>query len=214
MHSEVVIVAQARRLPRMECRGGLTARSTVADTVHLLSAAATPLGGDTISIRVVVEPDARLYLRSVAATVALPGAGELTSQAAMHLEVAGHLDLDLEPTVVAADARHLTSITLAVDGAGSVRLRERVQIGRTNERQGFWSGALRADVKGQPLLRHRVELGAGAVADDALSAPRACVSELVYPDGAAGETGPALNGAVALDLAGGGVLTTWQGERL
>lgn len=214
MHSEVVIVAQAGRLPRIQCRGGLTARSTVADTVHLLSAAATPLGGDTISIRVVVEPGARLSLRSAAATVALPGAEELTSRAAVSLEVAGHLDLDLEPTVVAADARHLTSIVVAVDGAGSLRLRERVQIGRSDERHGFWSGALRADVKGQPLLRHRVELGTGAVADDALSAPRACVSELVYPDGTAGETGPAPEGAVALDLAGGGVLTTWQGERL
>lgn len=214
MHSEVVIVAQAGRLPRIQCRGGLTARSTVTDTVHLLSAAATPLGGDTISIRVVVEPGARLCLRSAAATVALPGAGELTSRAAMHLEVAGHLDLDLEPTVIAADARHLTSITVAVEGAGSLRLRERVQIGRTHERQGFWSGALRADVKGQPLLRHRVELGTGAVADDAVSAPRACVSELVYPDDTAGGIGPARNGAVALDLAGGGVLTTWQGERL
>ena len=52
-----------------------------ADTVHLVSAAATPLGGDTISVRVVVEAGARLRLRSVAATVALPGAATLESHA-------------------------------------------------------------------------------------------------------------------------------------
>ncbi|WP_199256056.1 urease accessory protein UreD [Mycolicibacterium mengxianglii] len=215
MHSDVVIVASAHRLPRIECRGGLAARHTLTDTVHLISAAATPLGGDTISIRVVVEPGARLCLRSAAATMALPGAGELTSRTSMHLEVAGQLDIDVEPTVVAADARHHTAVVVGIEDSGVLRLRERVQIGRTGEQQGFWSGTLRADVKGQPLLRHRVELGAGAVADDALSAPRACISELRFPSGpedsnAAGRS----EGSVCLELAGGGVLTTWQGLRL
>jgi len=37
-------------------------------------------------------------------------------------------------------------------------------------------------VDGTPLLRHRIELGAGSLADDELEAPRACVSELRYPD--------------------------------
>lgn len=216
MKSEVVIVARADRLPRLECRGGLAARCTTSEkgmphTVHLVSSVATPLGGDTISIRVIVEPGARLNVRSVAATVALPGATETTSRSAMQLEVAGHLDLDLEPTIVAADARHLASVEVDVEGAGTLRLRERVQIGRSHERQGFWSGSLRADVKGQPLLRHRVELGAGAVADDALSAPRACVSQLWFP---ARETADELEGSVSLELAGGGVLSTWQGPRL
>ena len=215
MHSIVVIVARADRRPRIECRGGLAARNTLADTVHLISAAATPLGGDTITVRVIVQPGARLRLRSAAATMALPGATERTSKAALHLEVAGQLDVDLEPTIVAADAVHISSVTVGIDGAGALRLREREQIGRSNERQGFWSGTMHADVKGQPLLRHRVELGAGAVADDVLSAPRACVSELRFP---ACETTDVLEDAVrgdtALELAGGGVLTTWQGERL
>ena len=43
------------------------------DTVHLVSAAATPLGGDAINIRVVVEAGARLRVRTAAATVTLPG---------------------------------------------------------------------------------------------------------------------------------------------
>ncbi|MGB3485238.1 MAG: urease accessory protein UreD [Mycobacterium sp.] len=222
MHSEVVIVARAHRLPRIECRGGLAARITETDTVHLVSAAATPLGGDTISIRVVVEPEARLRLRSVAAAVVLPAVGELTSHAALHLEVAGYLDVDLEPTIVAADARHLSTVDVQLDGSSALRLRERVQLGRSGEHQGFWSGALHADAAGLPLLRHRVELGADSVSHDVLSAPRACVSELWVPAGDstagenknAGEAEATAEGAVALELAGGGVLTTWQGLRL
>jgi len=50
---------------------------------------------------------------------------------------------------------------MRLSGDGRARLRERVQIGRSDERQGFWSGSLHADVDGAPLLRHRVQLGAG-----------------------------------------------------
>ena len=213
MHSEVLIVATAGRLPRIECRGGLTARSTLSDTVHLVSAAATPLGGDTISLRVVVEAGACLRLRSAAATMAMPGRHSTTSHTDISLEVAGRLDVDLEPTVIAGPAVHIATVCAAIDEAGELRLRERIQIGRTGERQGFWSGSMRADVKGQPLLRHRLELGAGAPADDILSAPRACVSELRYPlDNPDGRSHP--RGATVLELAAGGLLSTWQGDRL
>ena len=87
-------------------------------------------------------------------------------------------------------------------------MRERVQIGRSDERQGFWSGSLHADIDGAPLLRHRVELGRGSVADDELGAPLACVSELRYPEATSTPQG------TLLTLAGGGSLATWQGDRL
>ena len=161
MLSEVLLVASSDRLPRIQCSGGIQARCTATDTVHLVSAAATPLGGDTIDVRVIVEAGAVLKLRSAAATVALPGANTLTSQASWDIEVSGGLDVDLEPTVVAADARHVSTVVLFLRGDGSVRFRERVQIGRCNEREGFWSGSLRADLDGRPLLRHRVELAPG-----------------------------------------------------
>lgn len=212
MRSDVLVVAQPGRLPRIECRGGIAARSTEPGTVHLVSAAATPLGGDTVAIRLVVEPGARLRLRTAAATVVLPGATTRESRSCWTIEAAGELDVDPEPTVVAADSRHVSEIQMCLTDAADVRLRERVQIGRTGEREGFWSGSMRADVGLTPLLRHRVELGAGSVADDALGAPLACVSELRYPDPAA-MAGPYVAG-VLLELAGGGSLTTWQGARL
>ena len=73
MRSDVLIVARRDRRPRIECAGGLAARRTEPDTVHLVSAAATPLGGDCDPVRVVVEPGALLRVRSAAATVTLPG---------------------------------------------------------------------------------------------------------------------------------------------
>jgi urease accessory protein len=208
VRSDVLVVARPDRMPRIECTGGLAARSTEPDTVHLVSAAATPLGGDVLHMRIVVEPGARLQIRTAAATVSLPGASTSESHAIWDLEVAGHLDIDPQPTVVAANSRHVTSTRLNLAGSGHLRLRERVQIGRSGERQGFWSGSLHADVDGSPLLRHRVELGSGSVADDEIGMPLACISELHYPDSDVETTG------VPLALAGGGYLSTWQGARL
>jgi urease accessory protein len=213
MRSHVLVVAYPNRLPRIECGGGVAARRTASDAVHLVSAAATPLGGDTIDFRIIVEPGARLKLRSAAATVALPGANTNTSHTRWAIDAFGSLDVDLEPTVVAADARHLSEGTLTMHGDAEVRFRERVQIGRCNEREGFWSGSLQVDCDDRPLLRHRVELGAGSLADDAICAPRAYVNELRYPATAFGQTAIAA-GSTVLTLAGGGTLSTWQADRL
>lgn len=208
MRSDVLIVAHRGRRPRIESSGGIAARETEPDTVHLVSAAATPLGGDSVSVRIVVEPGALLRVRTAAATMTLPGPATHESHANWLLEVAGELDLDPQPTVVAGASRHFTSTRLAVEGSGRVKLRERIQIGRTDERQGFWSGSLHADVDGTALLRHRIELGRGSVADDELAAPMACISELHYPQTEVDTAG------MTLALARGGCLSTWQGERL
>ncbi|MGV0793728.1 urease accessory protein UreD [Mycolicibacterium sp. XJ1819] len=208
MRSDVVLIARPGRRPHIECAGGLAARQTDTDTVHLVSAAATPLGGDALHIRVVVEPGARLRVRTAAATVTLPGASTVESRAVWTLEVAGDLDIDPEPTVIAATSRHLSATRLTLTASSRIRLRERVQIGRSGERQGFWSGSLHADVDGAPLVRHHVELGSGSVTDDELGAPMACVSELHYPQSTVQTAGR------PLALAGGGCLATWQGERL
>lgn len=208
MHSDVVIVASPGRLPRIEARGGLAGRCTEPDTVHLVSTAATPLGGDTMTLRVVVEAGARLRIRTAAATMVLPGAATLQSAAHWELEIAGQLDLDPQPTVVAGGSSHRSTTRLRLAESGQARIRERVQIGRSGEREGFWSSAMHADVGSAPLLRHRIELGCGAVADDVLAAPRACISELRYPAPVFDAPG------TVLALAAGGSLATWQGDRL
>ncbi|WP_024804732.1 urease accessory protein UreD [Nocardia sp. BMG51109] len=214
MRTQLLIRARAGELPRIRATGGLAARQTGPDTVHLIGTAATPLGGDELDITVVVEPHARLTVRSVAATIALPGRSTRKSLARWHFEVAerGELDFDPEPTVIAGGADHETRTTIALATDSTLHLRERVQIGRTGENIGHWRGDLSADLADVPLLRHRLELGAGVPTDDHLSAPRALSSLLRYPD----ESPPRTVGldSAHLSLASGGSLHTWTGGTL
>ena len=170
------------RQPWIECAGGIAARATEPDTVHLVSAAATPLGGDAVQCGLSSTRARDCGCAAPRRRSRCPGRSTAESHAHWHLEVAGDLDVDPQPTVVAGGSRHFTSTRLVVDDAGRIRIRERIQIGRTDERQGFWSGSLHADVGGQPLLRHRIELGEESVAHDLLGTPLASVSELRYPD--------------------------------
>jgi urease accessory protein len=208
MHSDVLIAAHPGRPATIQCRGALAARRTGRDTVHLVSAAAGPLGGDTIDFRVTVEPGARLRLCSVAATIVLPGTDGFASRVSWTIDVAGDLDLDPQPTLIAGAASHTSQMRVQLTDTATVRIYERVQIGRSGEREGFWSGALHADLDGVPLLRHRVELGTGSLADDEIAAPRAYFGEFHYPGPCTGMAG------VTLPLGGGGCLASWQGERL
>ncbi|MBF6126102.1 urease accessory protein UreD [Nocardia brasiliensis] len=208
MRTELRIIARVATLPEIHASGGLSARRTGPDTVHLIGTAATPLGGDELDITVVVAPGARLVVRSVAATIALPSAATPMSLAHWRFEVGrgGELDFDPEPTIVAGGAQHHTVSTVRLAADARLRLRERVQIGRSGEAHGGWRGDLIADIGKTPLLRHRLELGLGAAADDALDAPRALESELRYPDERPEETVGLTDSR--LPLAAGGSLRT------
>ncbi|NMN97346.1 urease accessory protein UreD [Antrihabitans stalactiti] len=214
MRSCLTIVATVGRLPQIHADGGLTARITNTDTVHLIGSAATPLGGDHIGVTVRVGPGARLRVRSVAATIALPARDRILSTAEWTIEVGegASLDFDPMPLIVGAGAHHLAKTVVGLASSASLRLRERVQIGRDTETSGWWAGEMVADLDGKPMLRHRVDVGASAVADDAIEAPRAMIAELVYPDSRTAEvTGLS---AARLPLAAGGTLATWMGARL
>ncbi|MFI6166834.1 urease accessory protein UreD [Nocardia sp. NPDC051052] len=208
MRTEVRIVASTATVPEIHASGGLSARRTGPHTVHLIGTAATPLGGDELDIRIVVGPGARLVVRSVAATIALPSAATPASLAHWRFQVdsGGDLDFDPEPTIVAGGAQHHTISTILLAPDARLRLRERVQIGRSGEDNGAWRGDLIADLGDIPLLRHRLELGAGTAADDSLAAPRALESELRYPDDRPVETAGLAE--TRLPLAAGGTLLT------
>ncbi|MFE7743934.1 urease accessory protein UreD [Nocardia sp. NPDC057455] len=214
MRTELRILAHPAALPEIHARGGLSARRTGPRTVHLIGTAATPLGGDELDIVIVVAPGAELTVRSVAATLALPGPATPLSSGRWHLEVGsgGVLDFDPEPMIVAGGARHHTVTTIRLASGARLRMRERVQVGRAGEDGGEWRGDLIADVDDMPLLRHRLALGAGTPADDALSAPRALESELVYPDECAATTTGLTQ--TRLPLAAGGSLFTRTGTLL
>ncbi|WP_281879214.1 urease accessory protein UreD [Nocardia sputorum] len=214
MRTELRIFAHPAALPEIHACGGLSARRTGPRTVHLIGTAATPLGGDELDVVIMVAPGAELVVRSVAATLALPGPATLLSSGRWHLEVGsgGVLDFDPEPMIVAGGARHHSVTTIRLASAARLRMRERVQVGRAGEDGGQWQGDLIADVDDIPLLRHRLALGAGTPVDDVLAAPRALESELVYPDECAAATTGLTQSR--LPLAAGGSLFTRTGPVL
>lgn len=194
-------------LPVLRASGALAARATGAGTVHLVGTAAGPLGGDTVTLRIRVEAGARLVLRSVAASVVLPDRSGAPSETVTELDVAGNLDLGLSPTVVTARASHTASTCARLAPGATLRLTEQVVLGRAGEGPGRWTGTVRVERDGRPLLHTTQGLGPGAPGWAAPFRPRAYAAELVL-DGTAStpETGP---DAVRLPLPGGWTTTAW-----
>ncbi|GAB03669.1 urease accessory protein UreD [Gordonia amarae] len=183
MFTDVTIVARSDASIHTSATGGLAVRRTGPSRLHLISTAATPLGGDEIKIRVVVEAGARLELGSVAATIALPAAGRADSSTRWLIEVdeGGELACDPEPTIVAGGADHTTSTVARLHSDSRVRIAEHVQIGRGVTDAaigGRWSGSMRVDVGEHPVLRHRLVLGPGEIS----RGHRGLSSTFVYPD--------------------------------
>ncbi len=213
MRTDVHIVARAGRSPRIRASGGLAVRQTGPDALHLISTAATPLGGDHVDITVEVEEGARLRLSTVAATIALPSRIERTSTMDWTVLVGPGADLAITPmpTIVAADADLVTSTTVHADPTSTVLIDERVQLGRHDEDGGRWTGRLYVDLATEPALRHRLVLDSadtpGAVDQ------RALLSAFRYPDPDPAAVS-ARTVAARLRLACGGSLTTVVGRSL
>jgi urease accessory protein len=194
-------------VPVLHATGALAARLTGPGRVHLVGTAAGPLGGDSVSIRIAVEAGARLRVGSAAASVVLPAAVAARSATDVALEVDGALDLALEPTVVTARAVHRARTDVRLGSGGALRLTERVVLGRAGEGPGRWTGTIRVERDGRPLLHTAQELGPGAAGWAAPFTPRAYAAELVL-DGSA--VGPAVGAdAVRLPVEGGWTATAW-----
>ncbi len=192
----------------------MAVRQTGPSSLHLIGTAATPLGGDSITVRVVVEAGATLHLETVAATIALPSRERLDSRMDWWLEVGAgaRLYVDPEPTIVAAGAEHRTDTKVIAAPDATVIVAEYAQLGRGTETQEHaararWQGGLHVDVAGAPVLRHRLALeGLRGVGH------RAVGSVFRYPDERAADVSPTAY-ATRLELArpagvAGSTLTT------
>lgn len=197
-------------LPVVRSSGQLAVRRTGPSTVHLVATAFGPLGGDDAEITLVVEEGAVLAVRSVAAAIALPSRGEpLPSVQRVAAEIAGTLDLRLEPTVVAARAHHLAQLSAELTDGAVLTATEQVLLGRTGEEPGRWTGTTRIVRTGRPLLHTTIGLGPGEPAWLPPVAPRAYASTVHIGADATVRTG---EGAVRLPLLGGWVTTAWGAE--
>jgi len=228
--ARVVALADAAGRTRLATLRGeppLVARRTgprdAADEVevHLVGAAAGPLGGDDLRIEVEVGAGARLCLRTVAASLALPGAGGERSRLEMVVQVAagGWLRWLPEPLIAATGCHHLSRSTVELARGAGLVWREELVCGRHGEPAGDATLETTVRYAGRTLLRTDVAVGPRAAGWDGaavLGGARVTGSVLVvrpdWADGglpAAAPLGPA---AAVLPLATGpGVLVSATG---
>jgi urease accessory protein len=170
--------------------------------VHLVGSAASPLGGDDLTLTVRVGPGACLTLKGIAASVALPGPHGEASRTAVHVDVAEGARITYlpEPTVVTRRARHESVLAVTLAGDAHLHTRETVVLGRADERPGLLTTTLHVTRCGHPVLRQTL-----SVTPESLMGNRVLATELTT-----GTTEPPASGEwwSRTPLAAGGTLTT------
>jgi urease accessory protein len=128
--------------------------------VHLVNSAASPLGGDELTLSVRIGPQACLTLAGVAATIALPGPHGEKSRTTVHIELGDGASVSYlpEPTVVTRRARHESVLTVSLGTGAQLRARETVVLGRAGEAAGELTTALHVTRCGRPVLRQELRV--------------------------------------------------------
>ena len=164
---------QAEAEVEVECRAGrtvcthlrsdppLTLRRTEEGVVHLVGSSAGPLGGDDLRLRIRVGDGASLVLRSVAASIVLPGAAPGPSRARLDAEVGAgaHLVVQLEPQILVDRADHEVTTAIRLDRGATLRWREETILGRHEREAASLLQRVRIDREGRPVLRTDLAVG-------------------------------------------------------
>jgi urease accessory protein len=169
MRAEAHLVAEATadnrtRLSTVYGEPPLLWRRTGPDTVHLVGGAAGPLGGDDLRITLDVRPGARLCVRTVAASLALPSDPRRRSHLRVHATVGAGAVLRWlpEPIVAVAGCDHLATSTVDLADTAVLWWREEVVGGRHGEPAGDLRVATTVRRGGRTLLRHDLAIGPAA----------------------------------------------------
>ncbi len=103
--------------------------------VHLVNSAASPLGGDEVTLTVRLGAHACLTLAGIAASVALPGPRGEPSLTTVRLELGEGARLAYlpEPTVITRRARHTSLLVAELGRDAHLHTREIVVLGRAGE---------------------------------------------------------------------------------
>jgi urease accessory protein len=188
------------------------ARSGPVAEIHLVGGAAGPLGGDELRLHIEVGPGASLVLRTVAATVALPGPTRAPSSSTVEATVAAGARFAWlpEPTVAAAGCDH--TIVSRVECAAGAWLvwREELVAGRWGEQPGRLRQLTRLRHDGVDLLVQDLALGPGSGwTGPAIGGGNRTGGSLVIVDPSTPQwTEAALGDAARMPLAGPAVLTS------
>lgn len=198
--ARIVAVADGRRGTRLaELRGQapLLPRQTGAGgeaEVHLVSGAAGPIGGDRLRVDVEVGPGASLCVRTVAASLALPGPTGARSRFVVTARVGagGRLRWLPEPLIGAAGCNHLSLSIVDLDEGAALLWREELVCGRHGEQVGDVEIGTTIRYLGRTLLRSTVSVGERAPgwAGPAVLGGGRAVASVVHVDPAWAATGP------------------------
>ena len=217
MRARARVVAEAdrhgrTRLVTLRSEAPLVLRSTP-EVLYLVGGAGGPLGGDDLSLEIVVGVGARLTVRTVAASIALPGVGPSCVRVRATVAGGGGLRWLPAPVVAARGCVHHMEATVVLEADARLVWREELVLGRHGEPPGSVSSRASVDVDGTPLLRHELALGPEhpAAGGPAVTAGARAVGSVLlvgapwaapYPSTVLGPT------AAVLPLAGPGVLVT------
>jgi urease accessory protein len=154
----------ATRLAVLRSEPPLVLRRTGPAQVHLVGAAAGPLGGDHLRLDVEVGPGARLCLRTVAASIALPDRSGHASRIQIHATVApgGQLTWLPEPLIAASGCRHVTVSTVELAAGAALHWRDELVCGRHGEPSGDVRLGTAVHLAGRPLCQHELAVGPSA----------------------------------------------------
>lgn len=204
------------RYTTLESQVPLSLRPT-ADGLTIVASAFGPLGGDRTDVHVVLGDRVVLHIGSAGAQVAQPGVLDPVSIARVRLRTGtdARLSWRPEPVVVTEGAEHQQSLEVVLGAGTQAMLVETVVLGREGRRPGRCRSRWRVSYDGMPLLASDVDVGDGAAkgwdGPAVLDGARVLVTALV-----AGPRLPAADrrvpGGELLELAGPGVLLTWQGH--
>lgn len=141
----------------------MLARLTASDplVVHLVGAAAGPIGGDRMDSDIEIGAGATLAVRSVAASVVQPGPHpHQPSQAITRVRVGSHAHLDWwpQPTVSVSGSDHTMTTTIELQGSSTLRWVDVVVAGRSEEPGGTLTLHHRTTVEGVPLVHHTLRI--------------------------------------------------------
>lgn len=132
-----------------------------AGAVYLAASGAGPLGGDQVHLEMAVGPAAELEVRSVSASLVLPGPrpGRSESTTVVSVGAGGELRWLTEPTVAVRGCDHHGRSRIELAESARLVWREELVLGRSDEASGSVLQRLTIDRAGRPLLRTEHAVG-------------------------------------------------------
>jgi urease accessory protein len=149
-------------------------------TVHLVSSATAPLGGDELELTLVAGPGAVLRLVGVAASLVLPGHRPGASRFTVRVEAAETSTVEYRPeaTIVTRRATHEAEFRACLADGARLLTREVLVLGRDGESPGRLRTSTVVRRGNRPLLNQRLEIGELDASPALLAGRRVLATEL------------------------------------